>query len=463
MRTRTGPLSFVALALVVSGVACKIDPKKAVVHYNLADATREVGPDGEPVVPLDVQDHIQGSLEMLFGTPSNPQFMRLKEWIDASYDPNWPSYAKEDNGGGEISAEDQEKRLWPDNERAFRRQLAMIEAGKYDQVVIAEQWAPDLMDKWGDLLAKTPPDKRDDAFKKEAHDLFVQWYPTLRDSSELYRQHCLHCHGPEGGGNGPTGNFLNPRPRDYRLGVFKFTPLKDKSVPRRADLFHILDEGVTGTAMPSFRRFSQAQLEGLVDYVRLLSMRGMVERQLVLDFKNNESLSAEDPIDEYKVVWEKWGKASEKFVAFEGDVPPPTPESIARGKELFMDAATGNCFSCHGPEGRGNGVSAFTTDPETGEVKSAYKDDWGRDILPRNLTLGIFRGGRRPIDIYRRIYSGINGTPMPALGESKKPDGSPLMSKSDLWAIVHYVGTLSERHEPLHAAAPAHTEEHAQH
>src|SRR5690606_32397769 len=38
----------------------------------------------------------------------------------------------------------------------------------------------------------------------------------------LYRKHCVHCHGISGDGRGPTALFLNPYPRDYRQGVYKF-------------------------------------------------------------------------------------------------------------------------------------------------------------------------------------------------------------------------------------------------
>ena len=44
----------------------------------------------------------------------------------------------------------------------------------------------------------------------------------LKDGRNLYMQHCLHCHGVSGDGAGPTAKFLNPRPRDYRQGIFKF-------------------------------------------------------------------------------------------------------------------------------------------------------------------------------------------------------------------------------------------------
>ena len=45
-----------------------------------------------------------------------------------------------------------------------------------------------------------------------------------------------------------------------------------------------------------------------------------------------------------------------------------------------------------------------------------------RNAIPRNLRLGIYRGGRRPLDLYRRAFSGINGTPMPAAPGVIKPE-----------------------------------------
>ena len=53
----------------------------------------------------------------------------------------------------------------------------------------------------------------------------------------LYREHCAHCHGITGDGNGPTAAFLNPYPRDYRPGKFKFksTPIGLKADARRPE------------------------------------------------------------------------------------------------------------------------------------------------------------------------------------------------------------------------------------
>ena len=64
-----------------------------------------------------------------------------------------------------------------------------------------------------------------------------------------------------------------------------------------------------------------------------------------------------------------------------------------------------------------------------------------RTIRPRNLRLGVFRGGRRPLDLYRRIHAGINGTPMPGVGPAT-PGAKGTLSEEEIWQIVDYVQSL---------------------
>ena len=47
-------------------------------------------------------------------------------------------------------------------------------------------------------------------------------FHTLATGSKEFRYHCVHCHGVPGDGRGPTGPWVVPHPRDYRLGKFKF-------------------------------------------------------------------------------------------------------------------------------------------------------------------------------------------------------------------------------------------------
>ena len=68
----------------------------------------------------------------------------------------------------------------------------------------------------------------------------------------LFRRHCGHCHGTTGDGLGPTAMLLNPYPRDYRQGKFKFKSTERAAKPTADDLERVLRQGVQGTAMPMF-------------------------------------------------------------------------------------------------------------------------------------------------------------------------------------------------------------------
>jgi len=417
-----------------------------------------------------VSGQLIGALEMLCGTPSQPQFMLLPEWVDEGYDPNSPRWPADENGSGEISVEEFAA-IKADNGRVFRKQLEAIRDENYEGVS-PFRGAPELQRSWDAFLAEFMEDGDEDgspdlvveegpvtyeaieghkAFFAEAELLLIEWYPSFEESAELYRLECLHCHGTEGSGDGSTAPFLNPRPRNYQPGIFKWTALRDKARPRRADLYKVISHGSYTSAMPAFRRFSRAQIHGLADMVRLLAIRGETERLLAYTIHydgDDASLTPDLVVETYRDVWSNWDAAAGKLISYDGDVPMPTAESIALGRKLFMDAETGNCFSCHGDLGLGDGASAWEASPagidadgdgETDMVRIV--DDWGDDIIPRNLTTGIFRGGRRPIDIYRRLTAGINGTPMPAV-----PD---ILTEDDRWALVHYVLSLSERHDGL--------------
>ena len=87
----------------------------------------------------------------------------------------------------------------------------------------------------------------------------------------LYRQHCVHCHGINGDGAGPTASFLTPYPRDYRKGIYKFKSTQRGNRPTTADLERTLRQGIPGTAMPSFLLLPSDEIEALVEYVKYLS------------------------------------------------------------------------------------------------------------------------------------------------------------------------------------------------
>jgi mono/diheme cytochrome c family protein len=265
---------------------------------------------------------------------------------------------------------------------------------------------------------------------------------TLEEGSQLFRRHCLHCHGLTGNGEGPTAAWVNPHPRDYRRGIFKFTSSTQPTgtrKPRREDLIRTLTQGIEGTSMPAFGGQSGSQfgvlgredLDRLVSYVIHLSLRGQTEWETLdpllqkaplEDSDGNEVGVAEYAADRVKILAGYWADANKKPIepgpgkALEGK---ELQASITRGFDLFVMPGDASCIKCHLDFGRRNNF---------------LYDTWGTIVRPMDLTQGVFRGGRRPIDIYWRMHAGINGAGMPAFDSSLKPE--------QIWDIVNFVQAL---------------------
>jgi mono/diheme cytochrome c family protein len=259
----------------------------------------------------------------------------------------------------------------------------------------------------------------------------------LQLGREVYTRQCAACHGTTGDGKGPAGAHLNPPPRDYRNGVFKFTSTPRGSKPRREDLQRILKYGAKGTSMPAFRFLSDEETEAVIDYVQVLSARGELEINLIREA--TDELDEEDDFDP-EVVGEyvqniaaSWDKAEAELVRPVTVNPPRTPETVHAGAVAFAELY---CVKCHGPDARGS------------KSADVGQDIWGRTAYPANLAMGMLHGGRRPVDIYRRIYSGINGTPMPS---SKDPNTAinetPEQRSDRIWHLVHFVTSVIENNE----------------
>jgi mono/diheme cytochrome c family protein len=301
---------------------------------------------------------------------------------------------------------------------------------------------------------------------------------TLEKGSTRYRVHCLHCHGVSGDGRGPTARWINPHPRDFRSGLFKFQSVNQLETslhsngtrpPSRADLIRTLRNGLEGTAMPSFGLLDDKELEWIASYVIHLAIRGQVERDLLkftfaYDAKKDTLSFQVDAEDEEapqsiaaavklntKYIAEKsfaairnpkndisWRFSQkpelaiqpEPYPAAYTDANPKKAEALAasreRGKAYFTGdeakvkgAKSANCVSCHTDYGR--------------QAKFRF-DEWGTLVRPNNFTGGIFRGGRRPIDMYYRIHSGINGSGMANFGS--------VLKGHEIWDVINFVSGL---------------------
>lgn len=244
---------------------------------------------------------------------------------------------------------------------------------------------------------------------------------------KVYARRCVQCHGVNGDGNGPSANSLFPRPRDYRKGVFKFTSTPYGIKPTRGDLVETIRRGISGTSMPSFHLLPDAEVQSVVDYVIALSQRGEVEGQLAVDFESEDEFDSDLAAESVDLVKTRWSDANAQVYVPKTSQPVFTAEHIAAGKAAFLSKG---CSKCHGEDGRG-------LTPEN--LRGDRLDVWGHPIRAADLSSGMLRGGPQPLQVYRRIYGGINGTPMPAFERAfaEEPD--------TIWNLVAYVLSVSDR------------------
>jgi len=317
--------------------------------------------------------------------------------------------------------------------------------------------------------------------------LLVGYGSQLQLGRVVYMKNCTHCHGVAGDGMGPTANYLNPRPRDFRLGIIKFTSTLSAERAARDDIHRIITNGIPGTYMPSFLLMAPEEKLAAVEYVRWLAMRGEMEKRLGDELADYNEVSLKSDIGKQEEAYQAAVKAGEKpekpmglpkalatsaasFKAYQEEDFPTiidetadflaetwqkaddpaslvTPqqsrvadslESRQRGRRLYMSDRT-KCYTCHGPLGRGDGgaVDDFWPKPGTTEkyAQRGLHDLWGNKLQPRDLTKGQYRGGRRPLDLYRRMFAGIKGTPMPAFGGT-------VLKDEEIWDLVNYVMSI---------------------
>ena len=210
----------------------------------------------------------------------------------------------------------------------------------------------------------------------------------LREGRVLYNENCAICHGSNGDGAGSLAPQFSPRPRDFTKGSFKFTSTGIGEPPAEVDLLRIITNGIEGSygrSMPSFDHLTLDQKMALLAVIQ--------------DFAGIETLGTSI------------------------DVPPsPDAASAEKGRVLYVQ---NGCIECHGANGDGRGVLSDT-----------LRDDANLPIKPANFRAGLFKGGDNPEDIWMRLQTGLDGTPMPSFGRNLTLDES--------WSLVEYVLELGE-------------------
>jgi DMSO reductase family type II enzyme heme b subunit len=220
----------------------------------------------------------------------------------------------------------------------------------------------------------------------------------------VYVKWCAGCHGDNGAGDGPGARHMIPPPRDFTGAIYQIRSTPSGQLPTDADLLRSIDEGLFGTAMPGWKsRLSDRQRRDVLAYIKTFSTFFA------------DTTQRPQPI------------------AF-GSAPGGggSAEALRVGRQFYDSIG---CRKCHGDQGRGDGPSAPT-----------LKDDAQHPIFAANLHENWrFNGGGTVEDIYRRLRTGLDGTPMPSFSDLID---NKFLTDEQLWRVAQYVRSLSPQEAP---------------
>ncbi|MGC8641016.1 MAG: c-type cytochrome [Isosphaeraceae bacterium] len=170
--------------------------------------------------------------------------------------------------------------------------------------------------------------------------------------------------------------------------------------------------------MPAFPLLAPRDLEAVVDYVLALTRRGELETELANEAEFDDQIDEATLPRTISAILAKWDAARGNVVYPITPMPTFKQANVDLGKQAFLGKG---CSKCHGEDGRGMLAT------NTGE------DVWGYPTKAADLTSGMLHGGTEPLDIYRHVFAGINGTPMPSFKDALKAE------PETIWNLVAYV------------------------
>jgi cytochrome c oxidase cbb3-type subunit 2 len=212
---------------------------------------------------------------------------------------------------------------------------------------------------------------------------------NFKAGEAAFPRYCNGCHGVRGDGKGTLAPYLDPKPRDYTMGIFKCRSTPSGTLPTDEDLYNTMSRGFVTAAMPPWAPLPPQTRMDIVVYLKGFSPR----------FANE---TAGVPI----VI------PAETAISL---------ESIKRGADLYRKL---DCARCHGTMGHGNGPDA----PTLVNVKHEPLPPYDFSVTER------FKCGVTDSDLYRTFITGMDGSPMVSYADKLTGD--------DGWDLVHYVRTL---------------------
>ncbi|MCB1954311.1 MAG: c-type cytochrome [Rhodocyclaceae bacterium] len=200
----------------------------------------------------------------------------------------------------------------------------------------------------------------------------------------LYHNYCSVCHGDRGDGNSRAKNSLIPPPRDFTAG-----PLPVEYMRK------IVADGKPGTAMVGWKtQLNEKEIAAVVDYVAGTFMSG---KAFSVDPDGLSGISAHGGREKDAPAPKPAAPAPKPAPTSGVDMAAPMPAGLTgdpvKGGKFFM----GNCATCHGEKGDGNGPRAYFINP-----------------VPRDFTLEGSRMVYNRPALFKAISKGSLGSEMPA-------------------------------------------------
>ena len=193
-----------------------------------------------------------------------------------------------------------------------------------------------------------------------------------------------------GDGNGESFPWVDPKPRDFQLGIFKCRSTPTGTLPTDQDLFDTIARGLDRSNMPQWSTFTKQERADLVAWVKHFSPRWVSEK-------------------------------------------PGTPITIPPEPEVTRGAHQGGarciCPSAVLEVPRRARPGQWTVRRNPSPMISAARSRLSTLLRERGQNAAI------PIsDIYRIFMTGLDGTPMPSFADNIKPD--------EAWDLVFYLRTF---------------------
>lgn len=243
----------------------------------------------------------------------------------------------------------------------------------------------------------------------------------LRAGHQVYANYCAGCHGEAGDGNGQAARFLAPKPRNFSVGRLKFAAVEAGQSPRDEDYLRIIENGLSGTAMPAFPFLSNDEKRSLVAYIKTFYP------DWVDDPPGSPVSPGQDP----------WG------TDYAG--------AIAEGKKAYYGVA--KCWSCHPAYETKAEITRLheeqqlpAPDLRADLYESTEKEsNWGAPIRAPDFLQDRIKTGFEIESLARVIAAGVGGTAMPTWAGALEPN--------QIWGIAYYVHDLALKRNTPEAKA----------